>query len=258
MQNPDSEKTITFETLRVRRLSEVIENYIKGLIMNKTVLPGQRLPTEKEISRQFGVSVVTVREALRGLESFGFIEKKKGKGGGIFVTKASSNPIMSTLRTFMASREFSTTHLAEVRKMLEPSTAKLAAVRITASELKTIEKNIALCESKIKRLKLHFNEKDFYEVGDGNVEFHRLIAEATHNPLLILMMDYAMDFLSSLYYKNIFPPSAENAKLFIINHRDIYERLKAKDAEGVEALMCDHMDIAQELVEENEKNVAQG
>ena len=88
-----------FQPIKVERVSEVIENRIKALILGGEIKPGDRLPTEKELSTQFGVSLVTVREALRGLETFGVIRKQRGRGGGIVVTEIESNSVLEESRT---------------------------------------------------------------------------------------------------------------------------------------------------------------
>ena len=80
-------RNFNFRPVKIRRLSETIETSIKDSILAGDLEVGSKLPTEKEISRQFGVSIVTLREALRGLEAYGVIEKKRGKDGGIFVAQ---------------------------------------------------------------------------------------------------------------------------------------------------------------------------
>ena len=98
---------ISFSPLEIKRLSEVIEDRIKERILCGELKPGDRLPTEKALAKQFGVSSVTIREALRGLQAFGFIGKKKGRGGGIFVTHVNIDSLKVPLHNFLSLRRFS-------------------------------------------------------------------------------------------------------------------------------------------------------
>jgi DNA-binding FadR family transcriptional regulator len=234
------DKTIHFKPLKVRRLSELVENYIRELILKDEVKPGQRLPTEKEISEQFGVSVVTVREALRGLEAFGLIEKRRGKDGGIFKTQSQSDSVKIALHNFLTSRHLLASHIAEVRKMIEPPTAEIAASRITSRQIKALEKNVVHCENMIEKTGHAFSEKEFLDIDTKIVDFHRLIAEATHNPILILIVDYAMDSVLSIKRSRLTIDVEFSIKM-VVGHRSIVNHIKDHDIEGVGIAMAKHL-----------------
>jgi GntR family transcriptional repressor for pyruvate dehydrogenase complex len=86
-----------FKPVHAMRISGQIEKKIKDAILEGRLKSGDRLPTEKEMAEQFGVSVVTLREALRALEIFGLIEKRKGQGGGIFVSMMDDGSVKTSL-----------------------------------------------------------------------------------------------------------------------------------------------------------------
>ena len=130
---------VSFQPLKIRRLSEMIENSIKDLIISGELKAGSKLPSEKEIRRQFDVSVVTVREALRDLEAYGVIQKKRGKDGGIFVTKNERDVVINAVQSFLSQKNFSANNLSEVRIIIEPAAVRVAADQITQPELKDIE-----------------------------------------------------------------------------------------------------------------------
>jgi GntR family transcriptional repressor for pyruvate dehydrogenase complex len=242
---------ISFEPIKIRRLSEFIENYIRNLILKGEVEPGERLPSEKEIGKQFGVSIVTVREALRGLEAFGLIEKKKGKGGGIFIRESKSDPVKIALHNFLSSKKFSSQHITELRLIIEPVAVKIASAKITAYEIKTLEKNIKYCERKITKLGHTFPEHEFFDLEERNVEFHRLIAEATQNPILALTIDYAMDFLFS-FKKSILTPDLHFSSRTIKDHRTILTHLQEGDAEAGAREMVLHLKKVEEYLSQKE------
>lgn len=237
-------RTVTAEPIKIKRLSEIIESHIMDLILRGEVAAGERLPTEKEIGTQFGVSIVTVREALKGLEVSGFIERKKGKGGGVFATQPKSEFVKHSLFTFLTTQKFSSEHLTQLRLVLEPFTVKLAAQKIERSEIRMLEKNVRYCEANISEISTS-------ERKQRNIEFHRLIAEATKNPVLTLTIDYVMDFLFNFKIKNLVY-SPDFALSTIQGHWDILAMLKARDANGAEKAMICHLQKVEEFFSEDE------
>lgn len=243
-------QNISFKPIITRRLSEYIENHIRELILNGELKLGDKLPKEQDISRQFGVSVVTVREALRGLEAFGLIEKRRQKGGGTFVSRPKRSSVKIALHDFLHSRNFSAKHIYEVRRTLEPTVVRIAASQITPQELKALENNIKYCERRIKK-GTTFSEKEFFDIEERNVEFHRLIAEATHNPLLSLTIDYVMDFILS-FKKNVLTPDVTFSASTVQEHIDILDKLKNRDEQGAEEAMVYHIRQVDEYLADKE------
>jgi GntR family transcriptional repressor for pyruvate dehydrogenase complex len=186
------------------------------------------------------VSVVTVREALRGLEAFGIIQKKRGKSGGIFVIEIEKGIAKNAVQYFLSSKNFSARNLGDAREIVEPPAVRLAASCITPVELKGLEANIRYCESKLKKRGHIFSEKDFFEIEERNVEFHRLIGEATHNPILALTIDYLEDFLLS-FKKRVLKPDIQFTQETIKSHRQIYDDLRNRDGDTAERDMLAHI-----------------
>jgi GntR family transcriptional regulator, transcriptional repressor for pyruvate dehydrogenase complex len=229
-----------FKTVRFRRVTDVIESRISNMIIKGTVKPGERLPTEKELSDQFDVSMVTIREALRGLQSSGLIQKKRGKNGGIFATEINNDSVRTFLSNYLKRRKFSPRHLSEVRLSIEPVIIKIAAERITLRELAEIDENITYCEEKLAKAQSNIPLKDYYEIGQKNVDYHRLIAQATHNPVFALTEDYVMDFISE-FKKSVFTPDVDHNAQIVREHRDIFNSLKEKDGEASASKMIFHL-----------------
>jgi len=243
-----------FQPLKIKRLSEIIEDSIKDLILTGELKIGDRLPTEKKIGIQFNVSTVTVREALRGLESLGIIKKKRGKGGGIFISQASSSIVKSAMHSFLSSKKFSARDIGVVRSIIEPANARIATMQITPGELKLLEKNIIYCEKKIAKKKDSLSTKDFFDIEDRNVEFHRLIAESTHNSVLLLTVDYVEDFLLS-FKKSTLTPDIRFCIETVDRHRKIYNYMKNGDAQAAEQSMLEHITLVGNYLISKEQNI---
>lgn len=236
-----------FEPLPHIRASDLIERRIKQAILDRKLMPGDKLPTEKQIAQQFGVSMVTLREALRGLQTLGLIEKRKGQRGGVFVSEIDSGIIKNSLSHYMSFKDLSPHHLYEVRKIIEPSAIKLSVQNITADDLEKLEVNVLYCEEKLRGIDPFIDEKDFFNLDDRNNAFHRLIANATHNPILSLTIDYIFDFLKgceTTYLVPDFNYSSENIK----DHRNILEHLKRRDGEKCEQEMTLHLNRLDEYL----------
>jgi GntR family transcriptional regulator, transcriptional repressor for pyruvate dehydrogenase complex len=245
--------TIRFEPLKMRKLSEVIENSIKDLIITGQLKVGSRLPTESEIGKQFGVSLVTVREALRGLEIFGIIKKKRGKDGGIFVSQIESDVVKSAVNNFLISRNFSAKDLGDMREIIEPATVAIAALNVSDEEIKIIERNVQYCAEKIQKKKNAFSSRVFFDIEERNVEFHRLLAEATHNPIIALTVDYMMDFLIS-FKKATLVQDIEFSRVTVEEHQALLDDLKRHDPVSARKHMVQHLKLVDNYLINQEKN----
>jgi GntR family transcriptional repressor for pyruvate dehydrogenase complex len=234
---------ISFSPIGIRRLSEIVEHRIKESILTGEIEPGQRLPPERELARQFGVSVVTAREALRALEVVGYIQRKKGKGGGILVNELQSDPAKTALYEFLRSKRFTLKDICELRRIVEPAAASLAACRMTSELAEDLERNIKYCERRIRKAEQTFSEKEFMDIRRKNVEFHRLVAEATHNPVVALTVEYAVDFLFE-FTRNL-APDIQHSIQQTREHRKIFTELRDGRAEEAEKEMLLHLEKAE-------------
>ena len=249
-----SMKKIIAEPLKREKLSEIVESHIRDRILDGDFAIGERLPTEKELSAQFGVSIVTAREALKGLGAVGLIEKRKGKGGGIFVSHSKLDSVKIPLYSFLQANTCSYTHLTELRMVVEPGVVRIAASRITEGAIKDLERNIDFCASKIRSVGGSLTEETFFEIEQKNVEFHRLIAEATDNPVMSLTVDYVMDFLFKFKLRMLIPDIQFSART-VQDHRKILAHLKKADPEGAERSMVLHLEKLELYVDRKSENV---
>jgi GntR family transcriptional regulator, transcriptional repressor for pyruvate dehydrogenase complex len=239
LKNLPSKKVIP-EPIKLKRLSEIVEAHIRNLILDGEIALGEQLPTEKELCVQFGVSIVTAREALRGLEALGLIEKRKGRTGGIFVSQTKIDSVKIPLYSFLQGRSCSTDHLTELRMIMEPGMARIAASHISHLAIRDLEKNIESCEAMIGKVGQALTEERFFEIEQRHIEFHRLIAEATGNPVLALTIDYVMDLLYKVK-RRVLTPDIDITIGTTKDHRDILGHLRDGDAEGAEKAMILHL-----------------
>jgi len=243
-----------FKPLPITKISLLIEERLKEAILDGKLCPGERLPTEKEIAVQFAVSIVPVREALKGLEVIGLIKRKRGQKGGAYISEINNDVIKTSLHHYLTSRNLSTRQLYDVRKIIEPPAARLAALEITHDAIRALEENASYCEERLKNAGSLFDEEVFFDVEKKHTDFHRIIAEIQHNPILSLTVDYVLDFLSECETR-ILRPDFDYSMNTLKDHRIMLEVLKQADGEKCEKQMIFHLErLQQYLTEIEERN----
>ena len=188
-----------FETARQSKTTEIIIGQIRTAILAGRLLPGDRLPPEKQLSEQFQVSKQTLRESMRALEHMGLIDVRKGVGGGAFIVEVDEQVAARNLANYLYFKNLTIENLSEFRRIMEPYAAARAAERISPADLEIL---IRLNDSTRKNLKA----KNWDRVSRDEIDFHRLIARQTDNPILILMLDFVETLLED--FKKILKPDA--------------------------------------------------
>src|SRR5579875_1255984 len=139
-----------FNRVSVGRISEIIVEQIRLLMRQGQLKPGDRLPPERDLCERFGVSRVTVREALRMLESSGLVEIRVGARGGAFVTAPSSDRVGEGLADLLSLSVISATDMTEIRMVLETGIVPLVCDRATSEDLADLE---SICRRSEEALK---------------------------------------------------------------------------------------------------------
>src|SRR5437868_14964652 len=124
-----------FAPVSVARASSAIAEQIRGAILTGRIKAGDRLSPERELAEQFGVSRVTVRDALRSLEAMGLIEVKVGARGGAFVTAPTGSKVAQTMSDMMMMSATTPEDIVEARLIVELGTVTLACARATDEDL---------------------------------------------------------------------------------------------------------------------------
>ena len=167
-----------------RNLYQDVLKEIKKAILSGTYQSGAPLPCETELARQFGVSRPVVREAIRSLQSSGFVEIKRGTKGGTFVRDTIRLPLFDDFPNFILYRRFKVDHLAQARLFIEPEVCRLAARNATPNEIQAMRDLIA-----------HYGDiADPDEKDTLYILFHRLVGRSCGNPIYALLMENIMDF----------------------------------------------------------------
>jgi GntR family transcriptional regulator, transcriptional repressor for pyruvate dehydrogenase complex len=161
-----------FAPITVARASSSIADQIRAAIVGGRLVEGERLPPERELAAQFGVSRVTVRDALRALEAMGLIDVRVGARGGAFVTAPTGSVVGQTMSDMMMMQVLTPEDIVEARLVVELGTVTLAAARATAEDLAALRELDARAHEALAS-KSYTRELSW--------DFHALLAHAAQN-----------------------------------------------------------------------------
>lgn len=218
-----------FKTIKQIRVSDEIVNQMKNLISEGTLKPGDQLPPERELIKEFGVSRPTLREALKSLVAMGFLEAKQAKR--TFVKSMISERMQDPLSLLIKTDTQKIFDLIEVRKAMEAWSAFHAARRATEEDIKQLE-------SIIKEMKEAFEKGRNWEKEDA--DFHLAIAQATHNTIQTHIMSTIYDLLKESVAR-VFTDRTKVKKL-LHQHYRIFTAIKNHSAEKARDRTLEHLD----------------
>lgn len=218
-----------YKIVRTSRLYEQIVQQVEESIHKGALKPGNQLPPERELAHQFGVSRTAVREAVKALREKGLVEAYPGRG--TFVTDGTSHAIRQSLdRMIRIGQPEGSTYLAEVREILEPEIAALAATRAEAEDLTSMHEAVSIMD-KAKRDSDAFIEAD--------LDFHLALAEAAANPLILSLIDSIVGLLREQRLRIFQVEGGPERGQY--HHKRIMEAIERHDPLGAREAMKAHL-----------------
>ncbi|MBA2376720.1 MAG: FadR family transcriptional regulator [Actinomycetota bacterium] len=224
------------EIRRVKLRDQVTER-LAEMALSGGYSEGDRLPPERKLVEDLGVSRTVVREALNSLESRGIVRIEHGRGAVVSV--GSGLPaVRATLELHLHSRPETMLDLLEVRRALEIEVAGLAAQRATPEDIEAMREANEVMREKI-------DAPEGYV--DADTVFHMLLARSTKNQIFLLMNEPITDLL--LESRKITGSLPENARRAVKGHEAIIDRVEARDVAGARLAMTEHLLNTQKDVE---------
>src|SRR6266849_9653996 len=226
--------TAVYKLVRTSRLYEQIVQQIEESILKGALKPGDQLPAERELAQRFGVSRTAVREAVKALREKGLVEAFTGRG--TFITDGTSQVIRQSLdlMTRIGQQEGSV-HLSELRQMLEPQIAALAATRIEEQLLATMREAVVVMDRSL-------HDPDAYIEAD--LDFHLAMAEAVGNPLILSLLDSIVGLLREQRRRIFEVDGGPERGQF--HHKRVLEAIEQRDPEKTRAAMRVHLEQVRE------------
>lgn len=212
---------------------EALAARLRQQILVGELMPGDRLPTEPELSANHGVSRSTVREALRVLSSQNLVETTRGVSGGSFVVHPRAEHVRDYLEVSLGllavADEVSVTALLEVRDLLEVPAAGLAAERAGAEQIAALRETL-----------VDPRRTEPGEMHRCNHRFHALLVSAAGNPLLEVVADPVFRTLTTRFARGEADVGFWDD--VVTDHRSVLEAVEAGDAAAARELTSAHLD----------------
>jgi DNA-binding FadR family transcriptional regulator len=204
---------------------------LEAEVLSGGLEPGTKLPSERELALRLGVSRPLVREALRSLVERGLVEISPGRGA--FVTAASTAAAVRPLGSHYLRQKITPHHLIEVRTIIEPAAARLAAERATDAEIAALGhavEQVASAESVLDRAR-------------WDITLHSLVARMSHNPVI----ETTFESIATLVFE-LMLRSQSDAKVVAASapfHTKVYEAIRDRDPDAAYEAMRAHHESGQ-------------
>ena len=222
-----------FKTIQKSSTPEIIINEIVEHVKSGQLKPGDKLPTERDMTQMFGVGRSSIREAIKGLVLSGYLESAQGKGTFVRKDLPINDLDLNHLQNTLIAEQI--VELMELRVILECNAVKLAAQRASSQDIQRINQaleRMQACQSEIKK---------FY---DPDFEFHVAIAEATHNEtiseMLKLIIEKSHEYFQKFMSDRLCPP--EQA---IVTAQRIVDCLRIGDGQKASDYMKAHLGLVE-------------
>ena len=223
-----------YKAVQASRLYEQIVKQIEDSILEGALKPGDQLPAERDLAQQFGVSRTAVREAVKALREKGLVEAYSGRG--TFVTNGTSQAIKQSLDFMMRiGQQDGLAHLAEVRQILEPEIAAMAATRVQEQHLATMREAVALMDQALR-------DPDAYIEAD--LDFHLSLAEAAGNPIILSLIDSIVGLLREQRLKIFYVDGGPERGQY--HHKKILEAVEQRSVDQSREAMRAHLQQVRE------------
>lgn len=220
-----------FNRVSVGRISQMIVEQIRRLVREGRLKPGDRLPSERDLCERFGVSRVTVREALRVLEAGGLVEIRVGAHGGAFVSTPTSEQVGEGLAELLTLSPLTAADVTEARMVFELGILPLVVERATDEDIDRLFENVRQAEAALK---------DSAYTMKMSAAFHVQVAACTHNPAIeSVVQSFHGPLLMSLREAQVVAPLM--GRKGVQEHRKYVEAIRDRDVKTAQAVMTAHL-----------------
>ena len=234
---------LQFEPIQTRRAFEEICHRIREQVASGALKPGDKLPAERDLAQQLGVGRNALREALRSLEIAGIVRLQKGVKGGAFIREGDGGRMNQVVQDMFSLGSITVEELTEARVHFQDNVVGLACARATAADCDAIAANIDRTEVVTKT-------GHFLDRVECSREFYRLLAAATHNDVLSMMVASLTEILMKFVYARVAAGGKPQPRL-IEKRREFLAALRARDADTACKLMRVHLESVHRLLKES-------
>lgn len=235
--------------VQVPRISDAIAATLERRILEGSLKAGDRLPPERELAVDLGVSRPSLREAIQKLASKGMVQSRQG--GGTFVTDALESTFFDPWQEMMGNHPNLREDMLEFRRMLEGQAAEWAAERATDADLQRLTQSFAA-------LSASFEANDTEQRSDADIAFHQAVGDAAHNVLLAHLSSALLRLMHDNIRLNLGELKAVPAasSLLMRQHAAIHDAIRDKKPQAARAAAETHIDFVRETLAQTLRSVA--
>jgi GntR family transcriptional regulator, transcriptional repressor for pyruvate dehydrogenase complex len=223
------------EPVRRTKVYAEVASQIHRLIAQGRLEPGDRLPPERELAEMFGVSRTSVRDAIRVLEMRGLVEPRHGDG--TVVKQIPIDALVTPLAEALAASKDLTADLFDMRRMLEPPLARVAALRATDEDITAMEHILSRQAERVRAGGIAIEEDN---------AFHYRIGTAAKNQVVLRLMDVVMDLLRESRARSLQGPG--RAEKSLNGHRRILSAISDRAPDAAAEAMRLHIEEIEQVL----------
>jgi GntR family transcriptional repressor for pyruvate dehydrogenase complex len=229
--------TVEIEPINRARIHEQVIRQLQNLMHQGKLQPGDRLPPERELAQRFGVSRVAIRQALSVLQAMGLVQSRIGDGT---FARNSAEMTVTVLASVIPGPQGTVGEQVELRRIIEPQVAELAALRANKSDIAELKRCL-----EAQKAKLDAGESFV----DEDAALHLAIARATKNHLLVRMIEGIHELLRDSRNRSLQTAHARQKSLR--GHERVIEAIQRKDSAGARQAMRQHLIDVESLASGN-------
>jgi len=229
-----------FSSVTSRKIPDVLYKQLVSLITSGRIAPGEKLPSERDMALELGISRQSIREAIYRAKAAGLIEVRQG--GGTFVISSMKGDLKPPLSILLEEQAEKIFEFLEIRRLIEAWCAEKAAKAANSGDLKKLQALLRKME-KVKPTTEGWERAD--------LDFHSCIAAATHNVIAMHIMEGLKESFRSYFRVKKFTTHTERKDLLLKQHQSIYEAIRARNAREARKKALDHLDYVEEMITEN-------
>ncbi|PYF08217.1 GntR family transcriptional regulator [Rhodobacter viridis] len=235
-----------FQKIESEKLASAVVRQIENLIVEGVLRPGERLPSERELSERLAVSRPSLREAVAELQEEGLLTTRAGSG--IFVAEVLGSAFSPALIRLFARNDQAVFDYLAFRRDLEGMAAERAAKMGSDTDLKVID-------AIMSKMETAHSKRNPADEATLDAQFHMAIVEASHNIIMLHMMRSMFDLLSEgvFYNRQIMFRNRSTRESLLEQHRAINAAIQARDGVAARAAVAVHMEFVEVALTESRK-----
>lgn len=235
--------------VQVPRISDAVASTLERRILEGSLKPGDRLPAERELAIELGVSRPSLREAIQKLAQKGMLQSRQG--GGTYVTAALEATFFDPWQDMMGSYPNLREDMLEFRRMIEGQAAEWAAERATDADLQRLDQAFVA-------LQASFENDSTARRSDADIAFHQAIGDASHNVLIGHLSSALLRLMHDNIRLNLGELKAVPAasRLLMTQHSAIHAAVRERKPQAARAAAETHIDFVRETLAQTLRSVA--